>query len=265
MGSPGLTGPTGATVTVDGGVGVPGPTGPTGAIGPTGAGTAGPTGPTGAGVQGPTGAIGPTGTVNPASGIVNGTALQASANFNIAGTGTAVSLVAANIAWNSTRCGAYNVGAVDFEPSITGVAGAVTLIRNFDDIGTTTWGPGAKIAAPIHPYNGATPTELSCWFQSSTGAFPARTVSASLWKIPVGGGAAPGGPSVMATVTFNEGAVTTGPTKVTTTAFTGGTFNTFDGTTGFNYVVETTFTDDSYPVLKFNGCTVRWCTTTLTP
>jgi hypothetical protein len=96
-------------VTVDGGVGVPGPTGP---IGPTGAGTAG--------------AIGPTGAVDPSLGIVNGTTVQAGANFNLAGTGTANLVVTNNVKIPSGAA----AGRLDIDDSTAGTPDSRLKIGN---------------------------------------------------------------------------------------------------------------------------------------
>jgi len=177
---------------------------------------------------------------------------------------TASDMVALNnLYWSNPKCGAYNLGALDFEPTVQS-AGTGPLSRSYDDFGANA-ASGTKIGAPIHPYNLSMPTEFSCWFQSAVGGFPGRTVTANLWKVPLGGGSVSPGSTVISSLIFTEAAATTGPTKVSNTSFSGGGFVTFDGTTGYQYLVELDFLGDLFPTVKANGCVVRWCATTVSP
>jgi hypothetical protein len=165
----------------------------------------------------------------------------------------------------SPRCGAVTLGAVDFQPTVTGSGG---IVRVYDEFGSTTAGGNSKIGASVHPPNGATPAELACWFQTSSSGNPGATVSASLWRIPQGGGGVAPGPLIMATVSLTGASPTSGPTRVATSSFAGGDFVTYDaasGGVGFGYIVEVSFPDFSYPTFKVSGCVVSWCTSQLAP
>lgn len=188
-----------------------------------------------------------------------------SGNFTTNGTatiGTSVStptVNADNYLFRAPHCGGENLGSLDFQPTVTGSG---NVVRSYDEFGVDT--AGAKIGATVHPYNGATPIEFTCWFQTSSSGNPGTNITATLWQIPPGGGGVAPGPSPIASVSLDGSTPTTAPTAVTTSTFSIGNFVTFDGASGFRYIVEVT-SGFTWPTFKASGCTVRWCTKSVSP
>ncbi|MBI5498352.1 MAG: hypothetical protein HY904_25345 [Deltaproteobacteria bacterium] len=166
--------------------------------------------------------------------------------------------------WTPPRVGAFNLGAVDFAPTVTGT----TIVhRVYDEFGASPM--GAKIGAAIHPYNGSTPTQLACWFSTDLSGDPTSKVRATLWSIPMAGGAAAPGAVPLAAVELTGQSPVNTPTEFSTGAFVGPLgrteFVTWDGVTGYRFVVEIEFVNKSYPNFKVYGCTVRWQAATAAP
>jgi len=222
----------------------------------------GPTGVTG--VQGPTGATGAQGPTGPSGQVWSvGSGLQLAGNTLSVGSVVYVGaelhapfLFADSFAWNPAQCGAHNLQATDFQATLT--AGA-SIVRFYDEFGSSA--DGGKIGAPVRPQNGALPAAFGCFFQSSVIGTGTAHVTANLWKIPVGA-TSPG--SIISSVALSDAVATSAPVEVSNTVFTGGQLVTYNGSTGYNYLVEITF-DRAYPSFKSTGCYLRWCADFITP
>jgi hypothetical protein len=148
------------------------------------------------------------------------------------------------------KVGAYTVGAVDFQPTITGSTG---VVRAYDAFGADT--ANSKIGAAIHPPDGAIPTRLSCFYTSPGIALSnSNKVTATLWKVSTTTGSQP-----MASLDMPElfNAPTT-PLYTSTTVFTGGPFQNMVGNDIHRYLVELEFIGVTFADMKIWGCTIEY-------
>jgi hypothetical protein len=150
----------------------------------------------------------------------------------------------------ASRVGAYTVGALDFQPTVTG---STNVVRVFDSFGADT--ANGRIGAAIHPPNGSTPTKLTCWFTAPGTAFSTNQVRATVWRVSNTVGS-----QAMASLDMPELLITgSTPAPLSTATFTGG-FHDVVGTDYFRYLVELEFQGVAWPTMKVYGCTVEYTT-----
>jgi hypothetical protein len=147
------------------------------------------------------------------------------------------------------KASVYTVGALDFQPTITGSTG---VVRAYDAFGADT--ANSKIGAAIHPPDGAIPNRLSCYYTSPGIALSNNKVTATLWKVSTTTGSQP-----MASLDMPElfSAPTT-PLYTSTTVFTGGPFQNVVGNDYHRYLVELEFIGVAWPDMKIWGCTIEY-------
>jgi hypothetical protein len=161
---------------------------------------------------------------------------------------------------------AQNLGALDFQPTVTGLpSGNSTIVRLFDEFGATP--AGARIGATVHAPNNASPTRFGCYFSTSLSGNPNARVTANLWRIPRAGGGVPPGAVIVTSVSLNGSTPVPTPTESVTTDF-GSSISGFRfenstpvfgfGETGYRYFVEIDFAGAAYPDFKVYGCSLRW-------
>ena len=146
-GAPGAKGDVGATGAqgLPGAAGAPGFAGPTGPAGAAGApGSAGPIGPVGGleatGAMGPAGDAGPPGTIDYTKVIANGTAPQASASFNVSGSGVVGGTLSAQRFVPQYDSGWFAVSSTDGEIAKAHALGAVPSHVVLEQCGAVTSG-----------------------------------------------------------------------------------------------------------------------------
>lgn len=140
------------------------------------------------------------------------------------------------------KVGAYTVGALDFQPTVSGSTG---VARAFDAFGADT--ANSKIGAAIHPADGSSPTRFTCWFTSPGTAFSTNKVTATLWRVS---NTVPS----QAMAVLNMGELFSAPTPLLTSTTTfAGTFPSVVGSDYFRYLVELEFIGVAWPTMKVWG------------
>lgn len=145
------------------------------------------------------------------------------------------------------KVGAFTVGALDFQPTVTG---ATNVVRVFDSFGADT--ANTKIGAAIHPADGSIPSRFTCFFTAPGTALSTNKVTATLWRVSNTLGSQP-----MATLEMPEFLIATTPLQTSTTTIVG-TFQNVVGSDYFRYLVELEFIGVAWPTMKIWGCTIEY-------
>ncbi len=147
------------------------------------------------------------------------------------------------------KVGAYTVGALDFQPT---VSGTTSVVRVYDTFGADTI--SSKIGASVHPADGATPTRFSCSFNAPGTTLSTNKVVATLWRINITTGSS----QAMASLDMPEFLFAPTTPFSTSTTTISGTFQNVVGSDYYRYLVELEFIGVAWPTMKLWGCTVEY-------